>query len=392
MKNAVVVGAGAMGHGIAELLAMAGLEVTIVDVDEEILKKAMDLIKWSLGKFVEKRRIREEDAKATMARLKTSMNLEDAVKSADLVVEAIAEEMGAKKDLFSKVDKAAPENAIIASNTSALSITEMGNATERPDKVVGMHFFNPPALMALVEVIKGDQTSDETVNTIVDLAKKMGKTPVICKKDVRGFLVNRVLALVFNEAFWNVYREEATKEEVDAAIKYKAGFPLGAFELADWIGLDVLYKVSKVMEEAYGEKAKLCPLVEKYFKEGKYGKKTGEGFYDWSVGMPRISFRLADKFDIDKIYAMAVNEAASLVYEDVATPGDIDVAIKLGLGWPSGPCELADKIGLDVALTKLKEMHAKYGEEMYKPSPLLEEYVSKGWLGRKAKRGFHEYE
>jgi len=392
MKKAVVIGAGMMGHGIAEVLAMAGLEVAMVDVSDEVLKKGMDLIRWSLGKFVEKRRIREEDAKTTISRIKPIIDLEDAVKDADLVVEAITEDLEVKKQMFAKVDKAAPKHAIFASNTSALSITEMSKATDRPDKVVGMHFFNPPALMELVEVIKGDHTSDETVNLIVDLAKKIGKTPVVVKKDVRGFIVNRVLALVFNEAFWSVHRGEATTEEVDSAVKYKAGFPMGAFELADWIGLDVLYDVSKVMMDAYGEKAKLCPTIEQLVKEGKLGKKSGKGFYDWTVGRPRIPFRLADKFDIQRVYAMAINEAASLVYEEVADPRDIDTAMKLGLGWPSGPCELADRLGIDVALNKLKELYAKYGEEMYKSCPLLEEYVNKGWLGRKAKRGFYEYE
>jgi enoyl-CoA hydratase/3-hydroxyacyl-CoA dehydrogenase len=267
----------------------------------------------------------------------------------------------------------------------------MARVTERPEKVVGMHFFNPPVLMALVEVIRGDETSEETIDSTVQLVKKLGKTPVVVRKDVRGFIVNRILGAVLNEAFWVVHRGEATKEEVDAAVKYKAGFPLGAFELADMIGLDVIYEVSKVLEEAYGEAAKACPMVEQLVKEGNLGQKTGKGFYDWKVGRPRIPFRLAGKFDVHRLYAVAINEAARLVHEDVAGPEDIDKAMKLGTGWPSGPCEQGDRLGLDKVLDKLKELYGKYGEEAYRPCPLLEEYVGRGWTGRGAGRGFYEY-
>ncbi len=389
--KATVIGAGIMGHGIAELLALAGYDVTLVDISDEVLKKALDNIQWSLGKFVQRKRIQEEDAKNAMSRIKTSIEVEEALSDADLVVEAVPENLELKKSIFKKVDKAAPSHAILASNTSSLSITEMGKVTDRPDKVVGLHFFNPPALMALVEVIKGDDTSEETVDAAVDIVKKLGKTPVVVRKDVRGFIVNRVLGVVLNEAFWAVQRGEATMEEVDAAVKYKAGFPLGAFELSDMIGLDVLDEVSTVLEDAYGDAVKACPIVKKLVQEGNLGQKTGMGFYDWKVGRPRISFRLAGKFDVQRLYAVAVNEAARLIHEDVAGPEDIDGAMKLGTGWPSGPCEQGDKLGLDALLKKLKELYSKYGEEAYRPSPLLEEYVGKGFTGKSTGRGFYEY-
>ena len=380
-----------MGHGIGELLALVGLEVTLVDISDEILKKAIENIQWSLGKFVEKRRIREEDAKSAMSRIKTSLDIEEAVRDVDFVVEAIPENLELKRSIFKRLDKAAPKHAVLASNTSSLSITEMAKATGRPEKVVGMHFFNPPVLMELVEVIRGDETSDDTISKTIDLVKKLGKTPVVVRKDVRGFIVNRVLGTVLNEAFWAVHRGEATKEEVDAAVKYKAGFPMGAFELADMIGLDVMHEVTNVLEEAYGELAKACPVVEQLVKEGNLGQKTGRGFYDWKVGRPRIPFSLAGKFDVQRLYAVAVNEAARLIHEDVSGPEDIDQAMKLGTGWPSGPCEQGDKLGLDTILEKLKELYSKYGEEAYRPCPLLEDYVAKGWTGRGAGRGFYEY-
>jgi len=391
MEKSTVIGAGIMGHGIAELLALAGVEVTLVDIDEEVLKKAVENITWSLGKFVERRRIRDEDAKAALAKIKTNVNLEEAVADADLVVEAVPEVMELKKTIYAKLDAAAPAHAILASNTSSLSITEMAKQTGRPEKVIGMHFFNPPVLMALVEVVKGEETDDETTDAIVKLVEKLGKTPVVVRKDVRGFIVNRVLGAVMNEAFWAVENGEATMEEVDAAVKYKAGFPLGAFELADMIGLDVMYEVGRIMEAAYGDVAKSSPMLAKLVEEGNLGQKTGKGFYDWKVGRPRIPFRLAGKFDVQRLYAIATNEAARLVHEDVAGPEDIDMGMKLGTGWPTGPCEQADKLGLDGLLEKLRELHGKYGTAPYEPCPLLEDYVGKGWTGKAAGKGFYEY-
>jgi enoyl-CoA hydratase/3-hydroxyacyl-CoA dehydrogenase len=376
MKKATIVGAGAMGHGIGELLALAGIDVTLVDINEEVLKKAVDTIQWSLGKFVEKKRIPAEDAKNAMERITTNVNLEEAVADADLVVEAISEKLDLKKSIFKRIDEAAPGHAILASNTSSLSITEMANQTGRPEKVVGLHFFNPPV---------------ETVDAMVELVDKLGKTSVVVRKDVRGFIVNRVLGAVMNEAFSVVEKGEATMEEVDAAVKYKAGFPLGAFELADMIGLDVMWEVGKIMEAAYGDIAKASPMLEKLVKEGNLGQKTGKGFYDWKVGRPRIPFRLAGKFDVNRLYAVATNETARLIHDDVAEPEDIDTAMKLGTGWPQGPCEQADKLGLDSLLAKLKELHEKYGEEVYEPSPLLEDYVGKGWTGKGAGKGFYSY-
>ena len=391
MKKATIIGAGAMGHGIGELLVLAGIDVTLVDINEEVLKKAVDTIQWSLGKFVEKKRIPAQDAKNAMERITTNVDLEEAVADADLVVEAVSEKLDLKKSIFKRIDEAAPGHAILASNTSSLSITEMANQTGRPEKVVGLHFFNPPVLMALVEIVKGEGTSDETVDAMVELVDKLGKTSVVVRKDVRGFIVNRVLGAVMNEAFSAVEKGEATMEEVDAAVKYKAGFPLGAFELADMIGLDVMWEVGKIMEAAYGDVAKTSPMLEKLVNEGNLGQKTGKGFYDWKVGRPRIPFRLAGKFDVDRLYAVATNETARLIHDDVAEPEDIDTAMKLGTGWPQGPCEQADKLGLDSLLAKLKELHEKYGEEVYRPSPLLEDYVSKGWTGKGAGKGFYSY-
>ncbi|MEM4713148.1 MAG: 3-hydroxyacyl-CoA dehydrogenase family protein, partial [Candidatus Bathyarchaeia archaeon] len=276
LKKAAVIGSGAMGHGITQLLAMSAIEVAMVDVSDELLQKGLEKIKWSLGKFVEKKRVRQEDADAALSRIKTTTSYEEAAKDIDLAIEAVPENMELKKQVFAKLDSVAPPHAILASNTSTLSITVMGDATKRPEKVAGMHFFNPPQMMALVEVIKGEKTSQETIDALVELAKKLGKTPVVVKKDVRGFIVNRVLGAVFNEAFWAYYRGEATKEGIDASVKYSGGFPMGWFELADFVGLDIAYEVGKILYEAYGERFKPCAeVIEPLVREKKLGQKTG---------------------------------------------------------------------------------------------------------------------
>jgi len=391
LKKIAIVGSGSMGHGIAEMLAMNGYEVAMVDINDELLKNAKDKIKWSLDKFVEKKRIRQEDAEASLARIKTTTKYEEAAKDADLAIEAVPENMDLKKKVFSTLDSFAPAHAILASNTSTLSITEMGDATKRPDKVGGMHFFNPPIMMTLVEVIKGDKTSQDTITTLSELAKKLGKTPIIVRKDVRGFIVNRVLGITFNEAFWAFQRGEATKEGIDSSVKYTGGFPMGWFELADFVGLDIAYDVGEILYKAYGERFKPCEeVVGPLIKEKKFGQKTGTGFYDWTKGRPRIPFNMLDEYDVERSWAVAANEAAWIIHDDAANPEDIDAGMKLGTFWPSGPCEYADRVGLDVTVNKLKELHSKYNMEMYKPCPLLEEYVSKGWTGKKVGRGFYK--
>lgn len=388
VRKIAVIGSGTMGHGIAQVLAISGFEVVLIDISNEILQKALERIKWSLRKLVEKGRIKQEDMNAAITRIKTTTSYEE-IKDIDVAIEAVPENIELKKKIFSKLDNVAPPHAILTSNTSTLSITEIGNVTRRPDKVAGMHFFNPPQLMPLIEVIKGEKTSQETINILIELAKKIGKTPIVVKKDVRGFIVNRILSAVFNEAFWTYYRGEASKEGIDASIKYNGGFPMGWFELADFIGLDVVYEIEKILYEAYGERFKPCAeVIEPLIKGGKLGQKTGIGFYDWTKRKPEITPDRAGEYDVERLWAVAVNEAAWLIYEGAAAPADIDVGMRLGANWPLGPCEYANKRGIDVILNKLKELYTKYKMEMYNPCPLLEEYISKEKLGEKTGRGF----
>jgi len=393
IKKIAVLGAGAMGHGIAQVAAMAGFEVNMRDIKDEFLAGAMERIKWSLGKLAQKGRITEDDAKKSAERIKTVVPLKDAVKDVDYVIEAAPEILKLKLQIFKEIDEYAPKHAILATNTSALVISEIAEATKRPEKVVGMHFFNPPQLMRLVEVVNGEKTSEETTNVTVELSHKFGKEAVVCKKDVPGFIANRMGIAGSNLVCWMVHNGEYTIEEVDAAMIQKAGMPMGTFALMDYTGLDVGGHVLKFMDERE-PLFEACPLMLEKLEKGEFGYKTGKGFYTYPGKgqwvMPEIDLSKSEKFDsMTQIY-VSVNVAAELIRNDVATVEDIDKTMKLGFNAPIGPLELADTIGIDVMLSKLKEYEKKYGP-FYKPSPLLEEMVKKGELGSKTGKGFYKY-
>jgi enoyl-CoA hydratase/3-hydroxyacyl-CoA dehydrogenase len=397
IKKIAVMGAGAMGHGIAQVASMAGYEVAMRDISEDFLEKGMKNIRWSVGKLIEKGKISPSEAEKTLKRIKTTVSIQEAVKDADFVVEAIPEKLDLKKQVFKEMDSYAPAHTILATNTSALPVTEIAVATNRPEKVIGMHFFNPPQLMRLVEVVMGAKTSEETCKVTLELGKKFGKEPVLCKKDVPGFIANRITAPGQNLIMWMVYNGEYTIEEVDAAAIYKAGMPMGLFALADFAGLDISYSVLKFMEEREPN-FKVSPLIKEKVERGEIGVKAGKGFYTYPEkgkwAMPQISPEKAEKFDPMTSTYVSVNVAAELIRNNIAIPEDIDKALKLGFNMPIGPLELADTIGIDVVLSKLKEISVKYGKygDFYKPSPLLEEMVKKGQIGTKTGKGFYNYQ
>jgi len=393
IKRIAVIGAGAMGHGIAQVAAMAGFDVTMRDISEEFLAGGMKNIRWSVGKLIEKGRISPAEADKTLKRIRTVVPLKEAVENVDFVIEAVPEILKLKQQIFKEMDGYAPAHAILASNTSVLSITEIAAATNRPQKVIGMHFFNPAQLMRLVEVIMGQKTSTDTCNVTIDLTKKFGKEPVLCKKDVPGFIANRITIAGTNLVEWMVYKGDATVEEVDAAAIYKNGMPMGTFALMDFTGLDIGYHVAEYMEEKEPN-FKASPLIKEKISKGELGVKTGKGFYSYPEKgkwvMPKISPEKAEKFDsMTQMYEM-VNIAAELIRNDVATPEDIDKTLKLGFNMPIGVLELADTLGIDVILSKLKDIEARYGV-FFKPSPLLEQMVKKGELGTKTGKGFYSY-
>jgi enoyl-CoA hydratase/3-hydroxyacyl-CoA dehydrogenase len=393
IKKMAVLGAGAMGHGIAQLAAMNGFDVTMRDIKDEFLESGMKKIRWSIGKFIQKGKISPSEGQKTLKRIKPLVSLKEAVEDADFVIEAIPEKLELKQRVFKEIDGYAPKHAILATNTSALPITEIASVTKRPEKAIGMHFFNPPALMRLVEVVMGEKTDDTTRDATMELSRKIGKEPVLCKKDVPGFIANRITISGTNLVAWMVYKGEYTIEEVDAAAMYKAGMPMGTFALLDYTGIDIAYHVMKFMDEREPNFA-ASPLIEEKIEKGEIGVKAGKGFYEYPeegrFAMPQIPKEKAEKFDpMTQTYVMA-NVAAELIRNGVATAEDIDKTLKLGFNMPIGVLELADTMGIDVIVDKLKEIEAKYGE-YYNPSPLLKKMVKENELGEKSGKGFYTY-
>jgi len=394
IKRIAVIGAGAMGHGITQLAAMSGFDVTMRDINKEFLEEGLKKIRWSIGKFIEKGKISPSEAEKTLKRIRPLVSLKEAVEEAHFIIEAIPEKLELKKQVFKEIDSYAPSHAILATNTSALPITEIAAATNRPENAIGMHFFNPPALMRLVEIVMGEKTSEETCRVTMDLTKNIGKEPVLCRKDIPGFIANRITITGTNLVAWMVHKGEYTIEEVDAAAMYKVGMPMGTFALLDFTGLDIAYHVMTFMEEREPN-FEVSPLIKEKMEKGEIGVKAGKGFYTYPEKgkwvMPQISEDKARKFDpMTQTYVM-VNVAAELIRNEIATPEDIDKTLKLGFNMPIGVLELADTLGIDVIVTELKKIEAGYGE-LYKPSPLLEEMVRTEQLGTKTGKGFYSYE
>jgi len=282
VKKVAVLGAGLMGHGIAQVSAQVGkYEVNLRDIKQEFIDSGMGMIKGSLQKFVSKGTISEKDMNETLGRIHSMIDLKKAVADADLVLEAVPENLELKKSVWSEVDKYAKEPTIFASNTSSISITEMASATKRPEKFCGMHFFNPPQLMNLVEIVRGAKTSDETVKVVAEAATKMGKETVICKKDAPGFIVNRVLIPALNEAIYLVHEGIADQEDIDKAIKLGLNWPMGPITLLDYLGLDTTLSITEVLQREFGDKYRACPLLRQMVRAGLLGRKTRKGFYDW---------------------------------------------------------------------------------------------------------------
>lgn len=278
IKNVMVIGAGQMGSGIAQVNAQAGFDVLLYDANENALEKGVQTIEKLLTRSVEKERITAAEKDATLGRLKPVDSLETA-KDCDLVIEAVVENMEVKKDVFQKLDNITSEHTILATNTSSLPITEIAAVTNRPEKVIGMHFMNPVPVMKLVEVIRGIQTSDETYETVKTMAEELGKTPVEVN-DFPGFASNRILMPMINEAIYAVYEGVASPEDIDTVMKLGMNHPMGPLQLADFIGLDTCLYIMEVLYEGFGDsKYRPCPLLKKYVSAGWLGKKSGRGFY-----------------------------------------------------------------------------------------------------------------
>ncbi len=396
IKNITVLGAGAMGAQIAALAAEAGYNVKVRDIEEKYLERGRQMITENYDRRIKRGGFTEENKKAVFNRLKFLVDVKEAVKDADIIIEAVPEIMDLKKSVLKEATALAPNDCVLATNTSSLSIAEMSTAAKRPELVVGTHYFNPPSRMTLLEIVHGDKTSKEAIDVAEAVARKMGRD-VVHVKDVPGFVANRIFCNMCNEADWALAQGEGRSAvEIDSAIKYKLGMPMGMLELQDTLGggsIDTQFHVMEYFAETMGKSYGPAPILAKLFKEKNWGKKTGKGYYDWSGGRANeLPVNAGAGFDPIRVLATAVNEAAKLIEMKATTREEIDTAVLLGLNYPRGILRMADSWGLDVIVNELDRLYEKYNhEERYKASSVLTKLVKAGKLGRKTGEGFYSY-
>ncbi len=280
IRNVCVYGAGLMGHGIAQVVAASGFNVFLRDREQRFLEKAMSGIQASLGKLVSKNRIEETEAKAILERITPTLNDEEALQGADFVIEAVFEDIEIKREAFALMDRLCPPHAVLASNTSQFSITALSASTQRADKVIGMHWFLPPVIMRLIEIVQGEDTSDKTVALVRELAGKLGKETIVCR-DRQGFVTTRALVALAVECFRMLEEGVASKEDIDKAIKLGLNHPMGPLELSDYSGLELHVAAADAMSKVYGERFLTTQTVRNLVQAGHYGRKTGRGVYDY---------------------------------------------------------------------------------------------------------------
>ena len=374
IKRIAVIGAGDMGHGIAEVALIAGIAVNLYDIKDEFVARGETRILESLKKIAEKGKVPGELLDAVKADLlTTTTDLEQAVQNADLVVEAIPEVLALKKELFGKIDTIAPKHTLFASNTSTMSITQLAAMTSRPAQVFGLHFFNPAVLMKLVEVIRADQTSDETIAVGLALGKKLGKIPVLVKKDIPGFIANRVNAAPATLFTTIIETGECEPEGIDAFLRM-LGMKMGPCELTDFVGIDVAVNVMKYFAEMlhpdYGPPSHLVKMLE----EGKLGKKSGQGYFDWSNGRPELDIsKAALNFSPMTTIFVQINEATKLVEQGVCSINDVDLALINSSGNPMGPMTIGRSLSKLDLIDQLEQLAAKYNKEIFLPTQRLRE-------------------
>jgi len=362
-----------MGSGIAQVAAMGGCEVILYDSFEASIIKARDSILSSLNKLVEKGKLTDQEAKAVFGRLYFADQLES-IKGSELILEAIIEVEAEKKNLFSTLSSFLSENTIVATNTSSLSVTSLANNIPHPQNFIGIHFFNPPVLMKLVEIIPTMQTKQVVIDQTLNLIRDWNKTPVLAK-DTPGFIVNRVARPFYGEALRIAEEQLATPAEIDGAMRHFGGFKMGPFELMDFIGHDVNYAVTHSVWTAmyYDPRYKPSSLQSSLVKSGWLGKKSGKGFYDYTVNGGKVDIEIGPqhRFIFDRIITMLINEAAEALYLGIATREDIDLAMTAGVSYPSGLLKWADQMSIDLCVQRLDDLHDLYKEERYRCSVLL---------------------
>ncbi len=377
-----VIGAGTMGRGIAQIAAMNGHSVVLFETKARVLGEARDSLAKILARLVEKGRLPAGGARAVLERIQFTDEGIASLKGCGFVIEAIIEDLDVKKAVFSEMEAALPDDAVLATNTSSLAVTAIAAACEHPERVLGVHFFNPAPLLPLVELVPGVDTSDETLARVRPLIEGWGKTTVVAR-DTPGFIVNRVARPFYGEALRILEEGVADCATIDWAMRELGGFRMGPFELMDLIGNDINYKVTQTVWSAFYFEPRYRPSFtqSRMVESGRLGRKSGRGYYDYrpdrSAPEPVTSPALGTKIR-NRIVAMLINEAVDAVFWKVASPEDIDLAMTKGVNYPKGLLHWADEIGLDTVLFRLHALHEEYGEDRYRPSPLLRRMVRKG--------------
>lgn len=405
-----VVGAGAMGGGIGQVVTFAGLPVVVKDIDQVQLEAARRHVEGIYQKRVDKGKMTEGQMQEKLDLIEYTLDY-DEFADVDIVIEAVPEMIKIKQQVYRELDEVCPPDTIFASNTSALSITEMGTATNRPHKMIGMHFFNPAHIMKLVEIIPGDETDQDTIDTVEQFTQELRKIPVIVK-ECPGFLVNRLLMPYLNEAVLAVEQGAATAQEIDEAMGAGGfGWPMGPFFLMDMLGIDVCAHVGEYLMAHYGERLAPVKLFEKLIELGRLGEKSGAGFYTYADAdaepleaiVKRVQeageVKTGTKFSVDRLIMPFLNEAALCAQEDIANVNDVDMACIAGIGMQvnkdgelvrMGPLEYMDELGLDTVVEKLEALEQDLGPRFH-PVDILYQRVRAGNLGKKTGYGFKEY-
>ncbi len=401
--KAGVVGAGAMGAEIAQVISYANVPVVLKDVNEEFVSKGLSKIRSIYQRRVDSGKMAPAEMEKKLSFVKGSTNYAD-FKDVDLVVEAVPEKMEIKKAVFKDLDASTPKHAILATNTSSLPISAIGAITKRPDKVVGLHFFYPAHVMKLIEIIPGLATDSGTIQDMINFSEGLRKLPIVVN-ECAGFLINRLLMPYLNESAYCLQEGAAPVETVDQKIK-EFGMPMGPFTLVDNVGLDICRDVEFVLLEAYGSRMKPADLWEQMYVQKLFGRKTGKGFYIYPDGTkknPEVDKIVREiqaeagikkgEFSVERVMFPMINEAALCVQENIARPSDIELGVLAGLGFPQekgGILHYADSVGIDVVFETLRKFYTQYGERFW-PAPLLKRMVDAGYLGKKTGKGFFEY-
>jgi enoyl-CoA hydratase/3-hydroxyacyl-CoA dehydrogenase len=373
LKNITVLGSGIMGHGIAQVSAMSGFKVILRDIEKQFLDKAMEKIKWSLQKLSEKNKITKDQVDEFYNNITPVIDLHEAIKQADLIIEAVPEDYNLKKKVYGELDEVSDDRVIYASNTSTLPITELSKLTKKSNRFIGVHFFNPPQLMKLVEVIPGLETDPTITNEIINYVNTIGKTPILCKKDVVGFIVNRIFIPLVHEAAYCRDRDNASMSEIDSAVKYKMDFPMGIFELADYTGIDVIYKATHEMSTRDKKVILPHPKIKELYESKNFGQKSGKGFYDYkgdNYERINLSEEKALKYNPISILGVASNNAAWLISNQVCNKEDLENALRLGMGMKTELFKLIENFGVQKIIDKLNDLEKNYGE-FYHPDEYL---------------------